>query len=443
MISTVKQKTRARIPTPHGEFQLCYYSNNGDNKEHLALVVGDVAGQEDVLVRVHSECFTGDVLGSLRCDCGSQLEYALQLVAQEGCGIIIYLRQEGRGIGLLDKLRAYNLQDDGFDTVDANLMLGHEADERDYTAAALILQDLGVSSIRLLTNNPAKIIGLQELGLSVAERVPLQADVNNENATYLRTKVERMQHLLSLEDKSTVGNGHIDLAAHKRSQPRQYPDLNKTIWNGRAFVTLSYAQSLDGSITAKRGSHTDLSSEASYFMTHRLRAVHDAILVGIGTVVADNPSLTVRLVEGNDPQPIILDSQLRFPLQARLLKNKRKPWIVTTLNADHGKQQSLENAGARVWRLPATGSGQVDIHELPIFLARMGIERVMVEGGAAVITSFLSAGLVDRLVLTVVPLWLGGLNAVQRPLPNWNNLQLDDLHYQQLGRDIVVSGNFK
>ena len=443
MISTVKQKTRARIPTPHGEFQLCYYSNNGDNKEHLALVVGDVAGQEDVLVRVHSECFTGDVLGSLRCDCGSQLEYALQLVAQEGCGIIIYLRQEGRGIGLLDKLRAYNLQDDGFDTVDANLMLGHEADERDYTAAALILQDLGVSSIRLLTNNPAKIIGLQELGLSVAERVPLQADVNNENATYLRTKVERMQHLLSLEDKSTVGNGHIDLAAHKRSQPRQYPDLNKTIWNGRAFVTLSYAQSLDGSITAKRGSHTDLSSEASYFMTHRLRAVHDAILVGIGTVVADNPSLTVRLVEGNDPQPIILDSQLRFPLQARLLKNKRKPWIVTTLDADHGKQQSLENAGARVWRLPATGSGQVDIHELPIFLARMGIERVMVEGGAAVITSFLSAGLVDRLVLTVVPLWLGGLNAVQRPLPNWNNLQLDDLHYQQLGRDIVVSGNFK
>ena len=443
MISTVKQKTRARIPTPHGEFQLCYYSNNGDNKEHLALVVGDVAGQEDVLVRVHSECFTGDVLGSLRCDCGSQLEYALQLVAQEGRGIIIYLRQEGRGIGLLDKLRAYNLQDDGFDTVDANLMLGHEADERDYTAAALILQDLGVSSIRLLTNNPAKIIGLQELGLSVAERVPLQADVNNENATYLRTKVERMQHLLSLEDKSTDGNGHIDLAAHKRSQPRQYPDLNKTIWNGRAFVTLSYAQSLDGSITAKRGSHTDLSSEASYFMTHRLRAVHDAILVGIGTVVADNPSLTVRLVEGNDPQPIILDSQLRFPLQARLLKNKRKPWIVTTLNADHGKQQSLENAGARVWRLPATGSGQVDIHELPIFLARMGIERVMVEGGAAVITSFLSAGLVDRLVLTVVPLWLGGLNAVQRPLPNWNNLQLDDLHYQQLGRDIVVSGNFK
>lgn len=442
MISTVKQKTCARVPTPQGEFQLCYYSNDGDDKEHLALVVGDVADQEDVLVRVHSECFTGDVLGSLRCDCGPQLQRALQLIAQEGRGIIIYLRQEGRGIGLLDKLRAYNLQDDGFDTVDANLMLGHEADERDYTVAALILQDLGVSSLRLLTNNPTKIIGLQEFGLSVAARVPLQADMNDENATYLRTKVERMQHLLSLEEKVVGFNGLYDLAQQKHSLPWLYTHKNKLQHNGRAFITLAYAQSLDGSITAKRGSHTDLSGDASYTMTHHLRADHDAILVGIGTVLADDPSLTVRLVEGNDPQPIILDSQLRFPLDARLLKNRLKPWIVTTFAADQGKQQILETAGVRVLRLPATMDGQVDIQNLPMLLAREGLHNVMVEGGAAVITSFLSAGIVDRLVLTIVPLWLGGLNAVQRPLPNWNTLQLDDLQYQQQGRDMVVSGNF-
>lgn len=443
MISTVKQKTCARIPTPHGEFQLCYYSNDGDDKEHLALLVGDIAGQEDILVRVHSECFTGDVLGSLRCDCGPQLQNALQLVAQEERGIIIYLRQEGRGIGLLDKLRAYNLQDDGFDTVDANLMLGHQPDERDYTVAALILQDLGVSSLRLLTNNPTKIASLQAHSLVVSERVPLQADMNSENAAYLRTKVERMQHLLSLEDRQMDVNGHYDLVQNTHSPLWQPLHKNEAQRNGRTFVTLSYAQSLDGSITAKRGSHTDLSGEASYAMTHRLRSSHDAILVGIGTVLADDPSLTVRLVEGRDPQPIILDSQLRFPMNARLLANKRKPWIVTTLDADPNKQQNLEEVGVRIFRLPASAQGQVDIQELPLLLASQGIDTVMVEGGAAVITSFLSARIVDRLVLTIVPLWLGGLNAVQRPLPNWKTLQLDDLQYQQVGRDIVVSGNLK
>ncbi len=192
------QMTCARVPTGAGEFRLCLYQDNQNDKEHLALVMGEVAGQRDVLVRIHSECFTGDALGSLRCDCGDQLHQAMHLIAEEGMGVLVYLRQEGRGIGLLDKLRAYNLQDVGYDTVDANLLLGHQADERDYTVAALILKDLGVHSVRLLTNNPEKIESLQALGVSVPARVPLQPIVTSENAAYLTTKAQRMNHLFNL-----------------------------------------------------------------------------------------------------------------------------------------------------------------------------------------------------------------------------------------------------
>ncbi len=188
----------ARIPTDVGEFNLCLYSNNQDAKEHLALVMGDAHGKADLLVRIHSECFTGDVLGSRRCDCGPQLRLAMALVAAAGQGMIVYLRQEGRGIGLQSKLRAYNLQDEGYDTVDANLLLGHQADERDYTAAALILADWQVDSIRLMTNNPDKIDNLRHLGVNVSARVPLQVGENDENAQYLKTKVERMRHILNL-----------------------------------------------------------------------------------------------------------------------------------------------------------------------------------------------------------------------------------------------------
>jgi GTP cyclohydrolase II len=194
----VSRMACARIPTDVGDFQLCLYENNRDGKEHLALVMGEVGGQENVLVRVHSECFTGDVLGSRRCDCGEQLQRAMHYIAEAGAGMVIYLRQEGRGIGLLNKLRAYNLQDAGYDTVDANLLLGHQADERDYTVAAHILRDWEVRSVRLMTNNPLKMESLRELGITLSDRVPLQADITPQNAGYLRTKMERMRHLLHL-----------------------------------------------------------------------------------------------------------------------------------------------------------------------------------------------------------------------------------------------------
>jgi 3,4-dihydroxy 2-butanone 4-phosphate synthase/GTP cyclohydrolase II len=420
----VERKTTARIPTEVGEFQLSYYQNNLDEKEHLALVLGKIATNEPVLVRIHSECFTGDVLGSLRCDCGPQLNQAMQKIAGAGAGIIVYLRQEGRGIGLLDKLRAYNLMDEGYDTVEANLLLGHQADARKYNIAAGILQDLGVRAVRLLTNNPSKIEGLEQLGVSVAERVPLPPVLNVENAAYLATKMERMRHLLNLNGRSPLPT----------STPKPVP-------NGRPFVTLSYAQSLDGSITRQRGQPMALSGQESMTLTHQLRTGHDAILVGIGTVLADDPRLTVRLVAGPDPQPIIVDSQLRLPLNAKLLnEHPRKPIVATTETADPQKEAALQDAGATVFRLPATANGQVSLPHLLACLDQRGIRSLMVEGGAGIITSFLAGQLVDRLVITVAPLLVGGLNAVGN-LNGHGLPQLKNPHSQWLGKDMILSGD--
>src|ERR671937_2066855 len=189
----VERVVSTSLPTAFGDFEVVGYRSLVDDKHHVALVKGEVHGAQDVLVRVHSECLTGDVFHSLRCDCGEQLESALSMIEQEGQGVLLYLAQEGRGIGLLNKLRAYKLQEDGLDTVDANLKLGLPADLRDYGIGAQILTDLGLSSIRILTNNPKKIIGLEGYGLSVTEQVPIEAVPNPHNEEYLRAKRERLR----------------------------------------------------------------------------------------------------------------------------------------------------------------------------------------------------------------------------------------------------------
>jgi len=191
----VKREVEANLPTKYGNFKLMYYSNILDKKEHVALVMGNIQKDIPTLVRVHSECFTGDVLGSKRCDCQSQLDFAMKVIAEEGNGIIVYLRQEGRGIGLKNKLKAYNLQDDGRDTVEANLDLGFPADMRSYVLGAQILKDLSAQKIRLITNNMQKVDGLTLHGLEVVERVSVICETK-ENKKYLQTKKEKMNHLL-------------------------------------------------------------------------------------------------------------------------------------------------------------------------------------------------------------------------------------------------------
>ncbi|MBI5310815.1 MAG: bifunctional 3,4-dihydroxy-2-butanone-4-phosphate synthase/GTP cyclohydrolase II [Actinobacteria bacterium] len=209
----VERVAEAKMPTEFGEFDVVGYRSLIDGSHHVALVKGEVDGAKDVLVRVHSECLTGDVFHSMRCDCGNQLHLALGMIEREGTGVLLYLAQEGRGIGLLNKLKAYSLQDEGRDTVEANLELGLPADLRDYGTGAQMLVDLGLTSIRIMTNNPKKIIGLQGYGLSVSDQVPIEAPPNEHNLDYLRTKRDRMGHVLHHQglafDEEMVHEEHV------------------------------------------------------------------------------------------------------------------------------------------------------------------------------------------------------------------------------------------
>jgi 3,4-dihydroxy 2-butanone 4-phosphate synthase/GTP cyclohydrolase II len=443
---SVERLTSTRIPTVDGEFRLCLYANSHDDEDHLALVYGDVEGEDDVLVRVHSECFTGDVLGSLRCDCGEQLNTSMRRVAAQGRGVILYLRQEGRGIGLHSKLQAYDLQDEGYDTVEANLMLGHGADERDYTIGASMLHDLGVASIRLLTNNPAKVESLRQHGVRVSERVPLEPHLNRHNTDYLRTKVDRMRHMLDLGPL----NGGARTNAHGSDlQALRERALDHFRTTERPFVTLTYAQSLDGSIATADGQPLLLSGEASMDMTHELRATHDGILVGIGTVLSDNPRLTVRRTDGQHPRPVVLDSRLRFPPDARMLQTDGPPPLIAThADAPEDAQHALEDAGATVLRLPCTATG-ICFDALLDALAECSIRSVMVEGGAEVIRNVLRQQRADHLILTVAPTFVGGLPALGMPsdgtgdgaIPDATFPELTNIQYRWLGQDLVLQGD--
>jgi 3,4-dihydroxy 2-butanone 4-phosphate synthase/GTP cyclohydrolase II len=196
----VQRVAEAKLPTPFGEFKVIAYKSSTDPDEHLAMVMGDVATDEPVLVRVHSQCLTGDVFHSLRCDCGEQIEMAMKRIAGEGRGVVLYMRQEGRGIGIHNKIKAYALQDEGLDTVEANISLGFKPDQRDYGVGAQILADLGVRNMRLMTNNPKKMSGLESFGLKITEQLPITTEPNPHNKHYLRTKQKKLGHLLKIPE---------------------------------------------------------------------------------------------------------------------------------------------------------------------------------------------------------------------------------------------------
>jgi GTP cyclohydrolase II len=382
----------ALLPTRWGEFRLSVFRFDGS--EVIALARGDLDGAAPVLVRLHSECFTGDVLGSLRCDCGDQLRTALAMIGRAERGVLLYLDHEGRGIGLFDKVRAYALQDAGLDTVDANVELGLPIDARDYSAAATALNELGVGSVRLITNNPAKIRGLELHGIAVVERIPLETLPNDVNMAYLRAKASRMGHLLDgLPDPRDVGAASV---------PRTRP-----------LVTVHYAQTIDGRIASRTGDARWVSGERSLRLAHELRAAHDAVLVGIGTVLADDPKLTVRLVPGDSPIRIVVDSTLRIPPDASVLDAAARTIVATTTSASEERAAAVIARGAEVLRVQADADGKVDLRALLARLRADGIRSLLVEGGRGIITAALRGRLVDRLTVCIAPKVIGeGIAAV-------------------------------
>ncbi|HEY6957798.1 MAG TPA: GTP cyclohydrolase II [Candidatus Limnocylindria bacterium] len=416
-------RAEAALPTRYGDFRIAVFRLSGDETEVVALVRGDVRTPEPALVRLHSECLTGESLGSLRCDCGEQLEAALERIGRAGRGVLLYLRHEGRGIGLFDKIRAYALQDTGLDTVDANVALGLPVDAREYASAAAVLHRLGVRRARVLTNNPAKLRALAEHGVEVVERVPLEAAPNPVSRPYLAAKRSRMGHLLrAIEQRDP---------APRRLRPMP-------------FVTIHYAQTIDGRIASRTGDARWVSGEESLRLAHELRASHDAVLVGIGTVLKDDPRLTVRLVPGSSPVRVVVDSKLRIPTSANVLRDTAARTIIaSTPYASSAAARRITEAGAEILQIPADIDGEVDLRLLLERLRGLGLASVLVEGGRGIITSILRGRLVDRLMVCIAPKVLGqGIEAV-------GDLHLDrlrealtfrDARFVPCGDDIIFDG---
>jgi GTP cyclohydrolase II len=402
---SVREVAQLPLGTTSGEFELRAYELPS-GRVYLALVRGDLGDGRAVLTRLHSECLTGDALGSLRCDCGTQLREAARAIAAEGRGVLLYATDhEGRGIGLVNKLRAYMLQEDGVDTIDANSRLGFPPDARTYDGAATCLARLGIRSVRLLTNNPSKVAALERAGIDVEETVPLQTSPHVRNVGYLRAKEARLGHVApagSPLDGSPIGEAtNVAPLLGRVTAPARRP-----------YVVLKYAQTVDGRIATRRGDARWISSEPERRISHALRAACDAVLVGIGTALTDDPQLTVRMVPGPSPLRVILDSTLRLPASARVLDDGAATAVITTARSSEERRAELRARSIGVHVVEAGPRG-VDLPAALEALHALGVRSLLVEGGARVITSFFAGKLVDRLVVGIAPTILGaGIEAV-------------------------------
>jgi len=393
------------LPTPYGEFEARAFEVPTGHV-YLALCRGDLSGDEPVLTRLHSECLTGDALGSLRCDCGVQLRTSLGAVAAAGRGVVLYLTgHEGRGIGLVNKLQAYIEQDLGADTVDANIRLGLPVDARDYSHAGEVLTRLGVRAVRLLSNNPAKAQALRASGMDVTEIVPLPTAAQERNRAYLSAKADRLGHL------RPAGSA---LPGPSPATPVDVGSLIGTVRPrpDRPYVMVKYAQTLDGRIATRTGDSKWISGEAERRASHALRAACDAVLVGSQTAACDDPQLTVRLVPGASPIRVLLDSTLRTPATAKIFDGGARTVVYCRRPANRLRKSVLEDAGVAVREVAGTSQG-LDLRNVFADLRTDGVRSLMIEGGGKVITSLMRERLLDRLVVSISPTVVGaGVEAV-------------------------------
>ncbi|MBG6223476.1 GTP cyclohydrolase II [Arthrobacter sp. CAN_A2] len=407
--ATIERVVETVLPTRHGTFRMIGY-RDGEGTEHVALAQGidDAAhgpAEAPPLVRVHSECLTGDAFGSWRCDCGEQLDAALAAIAEEGRGVLVYVRgHEGRGIGLLAKLKAYALQDQGVDTVDANTALGLPIDARRYDQAAEILQDLSIRAVRLLSGNPAKEEALEDLGIDVVERRGLAVSERSENAGYLATKRARMRH--DAPPSADAWSALLDGAVPPAPAPGEAEELTHRYGylagaSGQLVVG-QLRQSLDGFIASRSGDSGFHEDRGDHGHLQRLRALVDAVVVGASTVLAEDCSLAVRDVPGSSPVRVVLDASAKVGAGVRVLADDGVPtlWIIGA----HAVVPDGLPSSVEVVRLPAEGFAPQRI--LDVLQAR-GLEKVLIEGGGNTVSRFLEAGLLDRLYLTTAPVLVG------------------------------------
>jgi GTP cyclohydrolase II len=435
-----KEVASLSLPTWAGEFDLRAFEA-ASGEVYLLFVLGELGDGRGVLVRLHSGCLTGDALGSLRCDCGPQLRLAMRRIAAEGRGVLLYAPgHEGRGVGLVAKLQAYMLQDQGHDTVDANRRLHLPVDGRDYREAVQVLLAAGVRGARLLTNNPEKARALGQGGIPVEAVVPLQTAPHVRNLDYLDTKRRRLGHQAPTGEALSgdgMANGHgraVDVTAL----------LGDVRADGdRPYVVLKYAQTLDGRIATGGGDSKWISSPEERRVSHALRAACDAVMVGAGTVVADDPMLTVRMVPGASPIRVVLDSRLRVPAGARVLGPDAATIVLCGERSDPDRRAALRRRGVRVETVRQAPDG-VDLADGLARLRALGIRSLLVEGGAQVITSMLRGRMADRMVVAVAPLLLGDgteavgdLGATQVA----DGLRLHDRTIHHVGPDLVVAGD--
>ncbi|HWC13834.1 MAG TPA: GTP cyclohydrolase II [Actinomycetota bacterium] len=398
------QVARVQLPTAFGTFDLHAFKTSA-GFVHLAMIAGEIGDGTSVLARIHSECLTGDALGSLRCDCGVQLAAAMKAIRAEGRGVLLYVTgHEGRGIGLIDKLRAYLEQDGGADTVDANLHLGLPVDNRSYSEAAEVLRKIGIRSVRLMTNNPRKVEGLAGSGIEVEAVRGITIAPNGHTLRYLQTKRDRLGH------RAPLGAPLAEVLA-------AIPDVSSLIGAvrprlDRPYVVVKYAQSIDGRIATTSGDSRWISGDEERSMSHAMRAHCDAIMVGVGTVLNDDPQLTVRLVPGPSPTRVVLDSDLRSLATSRVFDGSAPTIVITTDASDPERREDLRAQDVAVHVVPPGPDGVHMAAALSV-LTRLGISSLLVEGGQRIITSLLRGRCADRVVVALAPLFLGrGVEAV-------------------------------